>query len=101
MHTRWLVAAVSGALVLAMAFWYADHRGGAAAVSAAETTEAGGRSGHRSTTTVEASYVGNTNTYKFHRMSCRYATCKNCTAKFVSREEAIAAGFRPGGCCDP
>jgi hypothetical protein len=47
------------------------------------------------------SYVGNTNTHKFHRSTCRYAGCKNCTARFATREEAIAAGFRPGGCCDP
>lgn len=46
-------------------------------------------------------YVGNTNTHRFHRQSCHYAGCPNCTAKFASRDEAIAAGFRPGGCCDP
>ena len=46
-------------------------------------------------------YVGNTNTYKFHRMSCRYSGCKNCTAKFKTREEAIAAGYRPCGICEP
>jgi hypothetical protein len=50
---------------------------------------------------VKASYVGNTNTHKFHKKSCHYAGCKNCTAKFATREEAIAAGYRPGGCCDP
>jgi methylphosphotriester-DNA--protein-cysteine methyltransferase len=48
-----------------------------------------------------APYVGNTNTHKFHRTSCRYASCANCTAKFKSREEAIAAGYVPGGCCNP
>ncbi|MCU1350541.1 MAG: nuclease (SNase protein) [Acidobacteria bacterium] len=50
---------------------------------------------------VAAGYVGNTNTHRFHRMSCGYASCRNCTAKFSMREEAIAAGFRPGGCCNP
>jgi hypothetical protein len=49
----------------------------------------------------EANYFGNTNTYKFHRKACRYAGCKNCTAKFASRDEAIAAGYRPCGICDP
>jgi hypothetical protein len=48
-----------------------------------------------------ALYMGNTNTHKFHRSTCRYATCKNCTARFETRDEAITAGFRPGGCCDP
>ncbi|HEX6096322.1 MAG TPA: hypothetical protein VF432_08365 [Thermoanaerobaculia bacterium] len=59
--------------------------------------------------TVEASkpstprpaYVGNTNKHKFHKTSCRYATCPNCTVRFATREEAIEAGFRPGGCCNP
>ena len=46
-------------------------------------------------------YVGNTNTHKFHRSTCRYAGCKNCTVRFATREEAIAAGFRPCGTCDP
>jgi hypothetical protein len=46
-------------------------------------------------------YVGNTNKHKFHRLTCQYATCKNCTVRFATREEAIAAGFRPGGCCHP
>lgn len=50
---------------------------------------------------VEANYAGNTNTGKFHRSSCRYATCKNCTAKFDTRQAAIDAGYVPGGCCDP
>ena len=48
-----------------------------------------------------AAYVGNVKSHKFHRLSCRYATCPNCTTKFRTREEAIAAGYRPGGCCNP
>jgi hypothetical protein len=50
---------------------------------------------------VSEHYVGNTNTHRFHRATCRYAGCKNCTARFNTRKEAIEAGFRPGGCCDP
>jgi hypothetical protein len=53
------------------------------------------------TAPVEASYFGNTNSHKFHRSTCRYAHCKNCTAKFRTRQEAIDAGYRPGGFCDP
>jgi hypothetical protein len=52
-------------------------------------------------TPAEANYVANTSTHKFHRKSCRYASCKNCTVHFATRDEALAAGFRPGGCCDP
>lgn len=50
---------------------------------------------------VEAAYFGNTNTHKFHNSTCRYSHCKNCTAKFKTRQEAIDAGYRPGGCCNP
>ena len=46
-------------------------------------------------------YVGNTNTHKFHALTCRYAGCPNCVAKFSTRQEAIDAGFRPCGNCDP
>lgn len=49
----------------------------------------------------EDGYSGNTNTRKFHRASCRYASCGNCTAKFKSRQQAIDAGYVPGGCCTP
>lgn len=49
----------------------------------------------------EVAYVGNTNTHRFHLATCHYATCKNCTARFATRREAIDAGYRPGGCCDP
>lgn len=50
---------------------------------------------------VEDGYSGNTSTRKFHRATCRYAGCKNCTAKFKTRQEAIDAGYVPGGCCKP
>ena len=49
----------------------------------------------------QANFVGNTNTKVFHLLSCRYAGCPHCTRFFSSREEAIDAGFRPGGCCHP
>jgi hypothetical protein len=49
----------------------------------------------------KANYVGNINSKKFHRLSCRYASCTNCKAKFATRQEAIDAGFDPCGTCDP
>jgi hypothetical protein len=100
MHTRWLVAALSGALVLAMAVWYAD-RPEELRPPQPPTDTAVVEAAPPAVTPKKASYVGNTNTYKFHRMSCRYSGCKNCTAYFASREDAIKAGYRPGGCCDP
>jgi len=50
---------------------------------------------------IDAPYVGNVKSHKFHRNSCRYASCPNCNAKFKTREEAIKAGYAPGGCCNP
>lgn len=49
----------------------------------------------------EAAYVGNTNTHKLHLRTCRYAGCTNCTARFVTRDEATSAGDRPCGNCEP
>ena len=49
----------------------------------------------------EGNFHGNTETHKFHRKGCRYYRCGNCTAKFETREEAIAAGYRACGTCDP
>ena len=46
-------------------------------------------------------YHGNVKSKKFHRPSCRYYNCKNCTAIFHSREEAILAGYEPCGLCKP
>jgi hypothetical protein len=46
-------------------------------------------------------YHGNTRSYVFHRSSCRYFDCQNCTKIFKTREEALAAGYRPCRVCNP
>jgi micrococcal nuclease len=46
-------------------------------------------------------YHGNTTSRIFHSPSCRNYNCKNCTLEYRSREEAMAAGFRPCGGCRP
>jgi len=46
-------------------------------------------------------YHGNVKSKKFHRPSCRDYNCRNCTAIFQSREEAIRAGYVPCGLCKP
>jgi endonuclease YncB( thermonuclease family) len=46
-------------------------------------------------------YHGNVKSKKFHRPSCRYYDCTNCTAVFHSREEAIQAGYVPCKVCKP
>lgn len=42
---------------------------------------------------------GNVRSKVFHRSSCRNYRCKNCTAAFQTREQAITAGYRPAGDC--
>jgi len=46
-------------------------------------------------------YSGNTKSGVFHKSSCRYYNCKNCTAVFGSRDEAIKAGYKPCKICKP
>jgi hypothetical protein len=49
----------------------------------------------------EIRYAGNRKSHKFHELTCRYATCPNCTARFATRAAAMREGFIPGGCCNP
>ncbi|MBG0789393.1 MAG: hypothetical protein H0S80_02730 [Desulfovibrionaceae bacterium] len=46
-------------------------------------------------------YHGNQRSYIFHRPGCRYYNCKNCVVEFTSRQQALAAGFRPCKICKP
>ena len=46
-------------------------------------------------------YHGNVRSHVFHRPGCQHYNCKNCTEVFETREEAIAADYRPGGICKP
>ncbi|MFC1863868.1 thermonuclease family protein [Thermodesulfobacteriota bacterium] len=46
-------------------------------------------------------YHGNLKSKKFHQSSCQYFDCKNCTAIFHSRDEAIAAGYVSCEICNP
>jgi micrococcal nuclease len=46
-------------------------------------------------------YRGNTRSFVFHQPSCEHFNCKNCTEVFQRREDAVAAGYRPCGGCNP
>jgi micrococcal nuclease len=46
-------------------------------------------------------YHGNTKSMVFHQPNCKDYNCKNCTAVFSSREEAVSQGYRPCGMCNP
>jgi methylphosphotriester-DNA--protein-cysteine methyltransferase len=50
---------------------------------------------------VASVYRGNTSTKIFHKKGCKAFRCKQCTATFASRDEAIKAGYRPCGKCKP
>lgn len=50
---------------------------------------------------ISGSYHGNVRSYKFHRSGCQHYNCKNCTAVFNSREEALNSGYSPCGICRP
>lgn len=46
-------------------------------------------------------FRGNIKSKVFHRSSCQYFDCDNCTAIFRSKDQAIGAGFRPCKKCNP
>lgn len=48
-----------------------------------------------------AAYHGNVKSRVFHAPGCPDYGCRNCTSELGSREEALAAGFRPCGTCRP
>ncbi|MDO9567244.1 MAG: thermonuclease family protein [Candidatus Desulfaltia sp.] len=46
-------------------------------------------------------YHGNMKSKVLHAPGCRYYDCKNCTAVFNNREEAIRLGYNPCKLCQP
>lgn len=46
-------------------------------------------------------YRGNARSHVFHRPGCKSYHCKNCTIPFSDRKQAVQAGFRPCGICNP
>lgn len=46
-------------------------------------------------------YHGNRSSHVFHKPTCRYYWCKNCTRVFDTRDGAIKAGYRPCKVCKP
>lgn len=50
---------------------------------------------------IDYNYVGNARSKVFHKLTCRYANCKNCVMKFNNKEDAIKNGYRPCKVCNP
>ena len=46
-------------------------------------------------------YHGNVKSKVFHRAGCDGYSCRNCTAVFETRDEAVEKGYRPCGGCKP
>ena len=61
----------------------------------------GGKNNGSKAETVHGPYHGNTNSMIFHRSTCKNYNYKKCVQGFSSREEAIAAGYKPCGICNP
>lgn len=55
---------------------------------------------YKPTVATTGSFHGNTKSHIYHSSSCRYYTCKNCTASFSSRAEAESNGYRACKQCD-
>lgn len=49
----------------------------------------------------EYSYIGNLNTKKFHLPDCRHMPAQENRIYFITREEAVTAGYEPCGTCKP
>lgn len=47
------------------------------------------------------SFHGNVESKVFHKSGCQAYDCKNCTAVFKTRDEALKAGYKPCGMCKP
>ncbi len=46
-------------------------------------------------------YIGNTESRVFHSTDCKFSNSKNCTAVFVTREDAVKEGYKPCATCTP
>ena len=57
----------------------------------------------QTTAAVQAAYIGNRNSMKFHSAGCRYAAQVKAENRigFDSAEQALTAGYTPCGACKP
>ena len=57
----------------------------------------------QTTAAVDAAYIGNRNSMKYHRAGCRYAAQVKAENRitFDSAEQALTAGYTPCGACKP
>lgn len=81
--------------------WRAQQNTQQAPASASHSGNVHASAGYSGNMHASAGYSGNVKSGVFHRSSCKHFRCKNCTRTFSSRQQALAAGFRPCGNCKP
>jgi len=65
------------------------------------STSGGGTSTTTSTNTSSTTYIGNVNTFKFHKTTCGSLPDPINRTYFSSRAAAVSAGYIPCGICKP
>lgn len=79
----------------------AQPAGAAAAATAATATHATPKAASAGSANVNATYLGNPKSMKFHRPSCRTIKHPERFVSLSSRDEAVASGYKPCGVCNP
>lgn len=79
----------------------AQPAGAAAAGAAATTTRAVQKATSAGSANVNATYLGNPKSMKFHRPGCRTIKHPERFVSLSSRDEAVASGYKPCGVCNP
>lgn len=79
----------------------AQPAGAAAAATAATTTHATPKAASAGSANVNATYLGNPKSMKFHRPGCRTIKHPERFVSLSSRDEAVASGYKPCGVCNP
>lgn len=79
----------------------AQPAGAAAAGAAATATHAVQKAAPAGSANVNATYLGNPKSMKFHNPGCRTIKHPERFVSLSSRDEAIASGYKPCGVCNP
>lgn len=79
----------------------AKSAGAAAAVGAAAATHTTQKAVSASSANVDATYLGNPKSMKFHRPDCRTIKHPERFVSLSSRDEAVASGYKPCRVCNP
>ena len=79
----------------------AQPAGAATAATAAATTRAAQKAVSAGSANVNATYLGNPKSMKFHRPDCRTIKHPERFVSLSSRDEAVASGYKPCRVCNP